>query len=46
MTATRDVVRLRQALIAPVNSLIQDAVNGLPTLRCMKQTKFYLSILN
>ena len=35
MRATRDTMRLKFSLITPMNSLIQDAVNGLTTLRCM-----------
>ena len=37
MCATRDTIRLKLSLVSPVNSLIQDAVNGLPTLKCMNQ---------
>lgn len=37
LSVTRDPIRLKFALMSPVNSLIQDAVNGLPTLRCLKQ---------
>ena len=33
--ACRDTMRLKFSLITPMNSLIQDAVNGLTTLRCM-----------
>ena len=36
LSVTRDPIRLKFALMSPVNSLIQDAVNGLPTLRCLK----------
>ena len=35
LCVTRDTIRLKFALMSPVNSLIQDAVNGLPTLRCL-----------
>jgi ABC-type multidrug transport system fused ATPase/permease subunit len=35
MFATRDTIRLKYSLMSPVNSLIQDAINGLPTLKCM-----------
>ena len=43
--ATRDTMRLKFSLTSPVNSLIQDAFNGLPTLRCMAKIDFYLSRL-
>ena len=33
--ATQDPIRLKTVLMSPVNSLIQDTVNGLPTVRCM-----------
>jgi hypothetical protein len=42
MSATSDVLRLKVSLIAPVDSLIQDALNGLPTLKCMDQVQFYM----
>lgn len=32
---TRDPIRLKYSLMSPVNSLIQDAVNGLVTIRCL-----------
>lgn len=31
--------------MSPVNSLIQDAVNGLPTLRSLKQRNHFLNLL-
>ena len=42
---TSDPMRLKFALMSPVNSLIQDAVNGLPTLRCMNQKQYFLNKL-
>lgn len=36
LLVTRDPIRIKFALMSPVNSLLQDAVNGLPTLRCLK----------
>lgn len=38
-------MRLKFALMSPVNSLIQDAVNGLPTLRCLKQKDYFMKKL-
>ena len=35
LLVTRDTIRLKFELMSPVNSLIQDAINGLPTLRCL-----------
>ena len=35
LVVNRDTIRLKCSLMSPVNSLIQDAVNGLPTLRCL-----------
>ena len=35
MCATRDTIRMKFSLMSPVNSLVQDAINGLPTLKCM-----------
>ena len=32
---TRDCMRLKMTLTSPINSLIKDAINGLPTLRAM-----------
>ena len=42
---TRDTIRLKFALMSPVNSLIQDAVNGLPTLRCLNQRNYFMKNL-
>ena len=42
---TRDCMRLKMTLTSPINSLIQDAVNGLPTLRCMKKKDYFLDLL-
>ena len=36
---------MKYSLIGPVNSLIQDAVNGLPTLRCLKQKNYFIDRL-
>ena len=36
LISLRDPNRLKFSLMSPVNSIIQDAVNGLPTLRCLK----------
>jgi len=36
LQCTRDPIRLKYKLMSPVNSLIQDAINGLPTLRCLQ----------
>lgn len=33
--AVNDVIRLKYSLLTPINSIIQDAMNGLPTLKCM-----------
>ena len=46
VAAVNDVVRLKQSLMAPINSILQDAINCLPTLKCMNQVEFYLSTLN
>ena len=35
LVTNRDPMRLKYSLMSPVNSLIQDAINGLPTLRCL-----------
>jgi ABC-type bacteriocin/lantibiotic exporter with double-glycine peptidase domain len=43
--ATRDTIRMKFSLVSPVNSLIQDAVNGLPTLKCMGKIQFYMNTL-
>ena len=32
---TQDPMRMKYTLMSPVNSLIQDAVNGIPTIRCL-----------
>jgi len=42
---TQDPIRLKFALMSPVNSLIQDAVNGLPTLRCLGQKQYFIDRL-
>ena len=42
---TQDPIRLKYQLMSPVNSLIQDAVNGLPTLRCLKQKDYFFEKL-
>ena len=31
--------------MSPVNSLIQDAINGLPTLRCLKMRQHFMKML-
>ena len=41
----RDTMRLKYSLMSPVNSLIQDAVNGLPTLRCLNQQGYFQQLL-
>ena len=45
LAVTRDTIRLKFALMSPVNSLIQDAVNGLPTLRCLNQRNYFMNHL-
>ena len=35
LLVTQPTMRLKFALMSPVNSLIQDAINSLPTLRCL-----------
>ena len=45
LCATRDTIRLKFSLVSPVNSLIQDAVNGLPTLKCLGKINFYMQTL-
>ena len=45
LSVTRDTIRLKFALMSPVNSLIQDAVNGLPTLRCLKQKDHFMNTM-
>ena len=45
ISVTQDPVRLKFALMSPVNSLIQDAINGLPTLRCLNQKDYFLQRL-
>ena len=42
LIVTKDTIRLKYSLMGPVNSLIQDAVNGLPTLRCLGQQAHFL----
>ena len=42
---SRDCMRLKSTLTSPINSLIQDAVNGLPTLRCMGKKDFFMGLL-
>lgn len=42
---SRDTMRLKSVLTSPVNSLIHDAVNGLPTLRCMGKKDFFMDLL-
>lgn len=45
LIVNRDTIRLKYSLMSPVNSLIQDAVNGLPTLRCLGQQNYFQRIL-
>lgn len=45
LSVTRDTIRLKFALMSPVNSLIQDAINGLPTIRCLRRRKHFLNLL-
>ena len=45
LAVTRDTIRLKLALMSPINSLIQDAVNGLPTLRCLNQRNYFMDHL-
>lgn len=35
ISAVNDVIRLKFSLLGPINSIIGDAINGLPTLKCM-----------
>ena len=35
LRSTRDPIRMKYTLTSPINSIIQDAVNGLVTLRCL-----------
>lgn len=42
---SRDTMRLKSVLNSPINSLIHDAVNGLPTLRCMGKKDFFMGLL-
>lgn len=46
LAVSRDTIRLKIALISPINSRIQDAVNGLPTLRCLNQREHFLKLLH
>lgn len=46
LSVTRDPIRLKFALMSPVNSLIQDAINGLPTLRCLRQRHHFLNLMH
>jgi len=41
----RDCMRLKSTLMSPINSLIQDAINGLPTLRCLGKKDFFMRLL-
>ena len=43
--ATRDCMRLKATLMSPINSLITDAANGLPTLRCLGKKDFFMKLL-
>ena len=45
LIVTKDTIRLKYSLMGPVNSLIQDAVNGLPTLRCLGQQDHFQQLL-
>ena len=45
LVTNRDTMRLKYSLMSPVNSLIQDAVNGLPTLRCLGQQAYFQGLL-
>ena len=45
LLVVRDTIRLKFSLMSPVNSLIQDAINGLPTLRSLKQKKYFQNLL-
>jgi hypothetical protein len=38
-------MRLKATLMSPINSLITDAVNGLPTLRCLGKKDFFMKLL-
>jgi ABC-type multidrug transport system fused ATPase/permease subunit len=38
----RDTMRLKSVLASPINSLIKDAINGLPTLRCLGKQEFFM----
>lgn len=42
MCATRDTIRLKFSLMSSVYTLIQDSLNGLPTLKCMDQIGFFM----
>jgi ABC-type multidrug transport system fused ATPase/permease subunit len=43
--ASRDCMRLKATMMSPINSLITDAVNGLPTLRCLGKKDFFMELL-
>lgn len=45
LVVSRDTIRLKYSLMSPVNSLVQDAVNGLPTLRCLDQLPYFQRLL-
>lgn len=42
---SRDTMRLKATLTSPINSLIKDAINGLPTLRCLGKKDFFMQLL-
>jgi ABC-type bacteriocin/lantibiotic exporter with double-glycine peptidase domain len=42
---SRDTMRLKTTLTSPINSLIKDAINGLPTVRCLGKRDFFMQQL-
>jgi len=39
---TRDTYRLKAGLMSPINSLIQDSINGLATIKAFQQESYFL----
>lgn len=39
---TRDTYRLKASLMSPVNSLIQDTINGLVTIKAMDRGGYFM----
>lgn len=45
LKCTRDTYALKAGLMSPINSLIQDTLNGLTTIKAFKRERYFLKQL-